>query len=68
MTKTEQLRLEREQRKLEKLQKERERLEAMRSFEHQYEGYGAVCGIDEVGRGPLGRSGGGRSGDSADGL
>lgn len=25
----------------------------MRSFEHQYEGYGAVCGIDEVGRGPL---------------
>ena len=53
MTKTEQLRLEREQRKLEKLQKERERLEAMRSFEHQYEGYGTVCGIDEVGRGPL---------------
>ena len=53
MTKTEQLRLEREQRKLEKLQKERERLEAMRSFEHQYEGYGAVCGIDEVGRGQL---------------
>ena len=53
MTKTEQLRLEREQRKLEKLQKERERLGAMRSFEHQYEGYGAVCGIDEVGRGPL---------------
>lgn len=53
MTKTEQLRLEREQRKQEKLQKERERLEAMRSFEHQYEGYGAVCGIDEVGRGPL---------------
>lgn len=53
MTKTEQLRLEREQRKLEKLQKERERLEAMRSFEHQYEDYGAVCGIDEVGRGPL---------------
>ena len=38
---------------MEKLQKERERLEAMRSFEHQYEGYGAVCGIDEVGRGPL---------------
>ena len=53
MTKTERLRLEREQRKLEKLQKERERLEAMRSFEHQYEGDGAVCGIDEVGRGPL---------------
>ncbi len=43
----------REQRKQEKLAKERERLEVMRSFEHQYEGYGAVCGIDEVGRGPL---------------
>lgn len=53
MTKTEQLRVEREQRKQEKLVKERERLESMRSFEHQYGGYGAVCGIDEVGRGPL---------------
>ena len=53
MTKTEQLRVEREQRKQEKLVKERERLEGMRSFEHQYEGHGAVCGIDEVGRGPL---------------
>ena len=53
MTKTEQLRVEREQRKQEKLTKERERLEGMRSFEYQYEGYGAVCGIDEVGRGPL---------------
>lgn len=53
MTKTEQLRVEREQRKQEKLAKERERLEGMRSFEHQYEGYGVVCGIDEVGRGPL---------------
>ena len=50
MTKTEQLRVEREQRKQEKLAKERERLEGMRSFEHQYGGYGAVCGIDEVGR------------------
>lgn len=53
MTKTEQLRVEREQRKQEKLAKERERLEGMRSFEHQYGDYGAVCGIDEVGRGPL---------------
>lgn len=53
MTKTEQLRVEREQRKQEKLAKERKRLEGMRSFEHQYGGYGAVCGIDEVGRGPL---------------
>ena len=53
MTKTEQLRLEREQRKAEKLQKERERLGGMRTFERQYASYGAVCGIDEVGRGPL---------------
>ena len=38
MTKTEQLRVEREQRKQEKVAKERERLEGMRSFEHQYGG------------------------------
>ena len=25
----------------------------MRSYEHQYERYGYVCGIDEAGRGPL---------------
>ena len=53
MTKTEPLRVERAQRKQEKLAKERERLEGMRSFAHEYGGYGAVCGIDEVGRGPL---------------
>ncbi|MDD6616329.1 MAG: ribonuclease HII [Lachnospiraceae bacterium] len=33
--------------------KERERLEQMRSYEHEYEKIGAVCGIDEAGRGPL---------------
>lgn len=33
--------------------KERVRLEEMRSYEHQYERYGYVCGIDEAGRGPL---------------
>lgn len=53
MTKTEEQRLLREQRREEKLKKERERLERMRSFEHEYERYGAICGIDEVGRGPL---------------
>ena len=53
MTKTEEQRLLREKRKEEKLQKERERLEGMRSFEHEYERCGAICGIDEVGRGPL---------------
>ncbi len=40
-------------RKVEKLQKERERLETMRHYEHTYEQQGYVCGIDEVGRGPL---------------
>ena len=53
MTKTEEQRLLREKRKEEKLQKERERLEGMRSFEREYEHCGAICGIDEVGRGPL---------------
>ena len=35
------------------LEQERERLNAMREFERRYASYGAVCGIDEVGRGPL---------------
>lgn len=37
----------------EKLAKERERLEMMREFEHKYADYEYICGIDEVGRGPL---------------
>lgn len=37
----------------EKLAKERARLEAMREFEHKYQEFEAICGIDEVGRGPL---------------
>lgn len=53
MTKTEQLRLEREQRKLEKLKAERERLETMWIYENSYADRGYLCGIDEVGRGPL---------------
>ncbi|MXP75499.1 ribonuclease HII [Lachnospiraceae bacterium WCA-9-b2] len=36
----------------EKLAKERARLEAMRSYEREYDGK-YICGIDEVGRGPL---------------
>lgn len=36
-----------------KLLAEKERLEGMRIFERQYEQEGYVCGIDEVGRGPL---------------
>lgn len=39
--------------KEEALQKERMRLEDMRSFEHKYNTYGLICGIDEAGRGPL---------------
>ena len=53
MTKTELLRMQREQRKAEKLQAERERLEGMRVYECQYADRGFLCGIDEVGRGPL---------------
>ena len=37
----------------EKLAKERARLEAMRAYEKEYENYEYICGIDEVGRGPL---------------
>ena len=53
MTKTELLRIQREQRKAEKLQAERERLEGMCVYECQYADRGFLCGIDEVGRGPL---------------
>ena len=37
----------------EKLEQERARLEEMRFYEHRYGALGAVCGIDEAGRGPL---------------
>ena len=53
MTKTELLRLQGEERRQEKLKAERERLETMRSYERQYALRGVLCGIDEVGRGPL---------------
>lgn len=36
-----------------KLQEEIARTEAMSCFEREYESYGYICGIDEVGRGPL---------------
>ncbi len=42
------------QKKLENLREERERLEVLRLYEHKYEDeYPLICGIDEVGRGPL---------------
>ncbi len=53
MTKTELLRQQREQRRQEKLKAERERLEGMRVYERRYRERGTLCGIDEVGRGPL---------------
>lgn len=34
-------------------EKELKRLETMRIYEHKYEDQGLICGIDEVGRGPL---------------
>ncbi len=34
-------------------EKEQKRLETMRIYEHKYEDQGLICGIDEVGRGPL---------------
>lgn len=35
------------------LQKEKKRIESLKQFEREYEAMGYVCGIDEVGRGPL---------------
>lgn len=39
--------------RMEKLAAERERITALRKYEKEYEAYGMICGIDEVGRGPL---------------
>ncbi len=50
MTKAEILR---EQKRQEKLKAERERLESMKEYEYKYQERGMLCGIDEVGRGPL---------------
>lgn len=44
---------EKKRRQEEKLKKELERLETMSVYEREYAGWGAVCGIDEAGRGPL---------------
>lgn len=38
---------------IEKYKKELARIDAMKAYEREYESYGYVCGIDEVGRGPL---------------
>lgn len=49
MTKAE----EKELKKQEKLQKEIARCEELKKYEKEYESFGYICGIDEVGRGPL---------------
>ena len=49
MTKKEEQELKRQA----KLEKERARIEAMKVYEKEYESHGWICGIDEVGRGPL---------------
>lgn len=38
---------------IEDLEKEKQRIETMKRYEKEYEEYGFICGIDEVGRGPL---------------
>ena len=49
MTKKEEQELKRQA----KLEKERARIETMKVYEKEYESHGWICGIDEVGRGPL---------------
>ena len=44
---------ERLRKKEEKLRKELERLEVMSAYEKEYAQYTHICGLDEVGRGPL---------------
>lgn len=44
---------ERARKQQEKLEKELARLETMKEFEREYDYCGYICGIDEVGRGPL---------------
>lgn len=41
------------QKKLSALEQERERIEKLRFYEEKYREYELICGIDEVGRGPL---------------
>ena len=43
----------RELKRLQKLEAEKERTEQLKVYEKQYAEFGYVCGIDEVGRGPL---------------
>ncbi len=40
-------------RKLQALEKERQRIDKLKKYEREYADYTYICGIDEVGRGPL---------------
>ena len=53
MTKKELKELERQQKLQEKLEAERRRMEDMYIYERKYADFSCICGIDEVGRGPL---------------
>ena len=53
MTKKEILEAERARKREEKLRQELDRIDALKEYERKYESEGYVCGIDEVGRGPL---------------
>ena len=45
--------IEKAYKKMEALKKEKERMEGLLRYEREYSSLGYVCGIDEVGRGPL---------------
>ena len=45
--------LEKMKKRADTLEKEKQRIEKMKAYEYKYEHLGYVCGIDEVGRGPL---------------
>ena len=45
--------LEQAEKYRDKLLKEEDRIKGMMSFEHKYRDMGYICGVDEVGRGPL---------------
>lgn len=45
--------VEQAKKRLERLEAEKVRIEILKKYEHKYEYFSYICGIDEVGRGPL---------------
>lgn len=45
--------VEQAEKRLKALEQEKERIEKLKEYERKYESFGYICGIDEVGRGPL---------------